>query len=153
MPINWGSVFSTIVDVTTAVGIEAMKISVIDNAVEQCRHLSAENLVVGFTTEVIQMDDEVWSAWHRRLSYLAHNNDQTAAFMLQIGNHTRQEMQIVPQLASFQFEDAISIAIERMRDQSAYEQLCFLAIVTSMGKTNLKMDMIAKRIMRLLSSG
>lgn len=153
MPINWGKVFSTVLDITAAVGAEAMKISVIDTAVQRCHHLSGEDIVVGFTTEVIQMPDEVWSAWYRRLTYLAHQQDQTAAFMVQIGNHARQEIRIVAQLAQYQLDEAVGLAVERMRDQSVYEQLCFLAIITTWGKRDLKMDMISKRLLRLLSSG
>jgi len=153
MPIDWNSVFSTIIDITVAVGREAMKISVIDTAVEKARQLTAENLVVAFSTEVAQMDDDVWSAWQQRLFFLAQNNDAVADFMLRIGNYTRQEMQLIPQLTRYSFDDALKIALEKMQDQSLYEQLCFLATFIEMGKHDLKLSMVAKRLLRLLSSG
>lgn len=153
MAINWGSVFSTIIDVTAAVGLEAMKYSAVENAVEKCRYLPANDVVAGFTQEVVQMDEEVWGAWQRHLFLISRNGDQTAEFMSQIGKLTRREMNIVAQIAQYTFEDAVNISIERIRSQSPYEQICFIVTLASLGRNDLKLDMITKRLVRLLSSG
>lgn len=153
MPINWGSVFNTVVDVAVEVGAAAMKIAVIDNAVDRCRGLSEEGVVLSFTREVAQMDDQVWSAWRMRLTQLANYGDQTASFMLKIGDYTRQEMERVHQLSQFQIDEAIDIAIQRMHDQSTYEQMCFVMTLATFGESNLKAEVITKRLVRMLSSG
>lgn len=153
MQINWGMVFNTVVDIAVEVGAAAMKIAVIDNAVDHCRVLSEEDVVLGFAREVTQMDDQVWSAWRMRLSQLTNSGDPTASFMLQIGDYTRQEIQRVYQLSQFQIDEAIHIAIQRMRDQSMYEQMCFVMTLATYGESNLKADVITKRLIRMLTSG
>lgn len=153
MAINWGSVFSTIVDVTTAVGLEAMKYTVVESAVEKCRYLSGNEVVAGFTQEVVQMDEDVWEAWQRHLFIISRNGEQTAEFMLQIGKLARREMTMVAQISQYSLEDATSISIERMQGQSSYEQICFLVTLATFGKSNLKLDLLTKRIVRLLNSG
>lgn len=153
MPINWSAVFDTIIDITAAVGEAAMKIAVIDNAVNRCRSLSSDDMVLGFSREVSQMDSQVWDFWRIRLTQLANAGDQTASFMLQIGDFTRQELNRIIQLTEFHIDEAISISIQRMQDQPRYEQMCFFMALVTYGETNLKADVISKRLLRLLQSG
>lgn len=153
MAINWGKVLDVAVDITTAVGAAAMQIAVIDNAVDRCRRLSANDIVVSFAREVTQMDTEVWGAWRFRLALLANqNNDQTAKFMLQIGDFSRAEMRRIIQLIQYPINEAVELTIEHMHDQSEYDRLCFFATLATLGQANLKAEMVIKRLVRMLES-